>query len=70
MEDSSRQDMRRLLKTFGIQADEALMGYLTQVPGDTPLQFRITLADVTAYEVRPLVKPLHLEIEGDIRRQP
>ena len=29
MEDSSRDDIRKLLKTFGIQADEAVVAHLT-----------------------------------------
>jgi hypothetical protein len=67
-EESSRNDIRRLLKTFGIQADEAIIAHLARNPGPQPLRLRITLADITLYEGPAPNLPLHLEIEGDIRR--
>lgn len=67
MEDTTRQDIRRLLKTFGIQADEAIMAHLAQQTGVAALQLRVTLADVTDYGENPLANPLHLEIEGEVR---
>jgi hypothetical protein len=67
MEDTTRQDIRRLLKTFGIQADEAIMAHLAQLTGVAALQLRVTLADVTDYGENPPANPLHLEIEGEVR---
>ena len=67
MEDNARQDIRRLLKTFGIQADEAIMAHLAQQPDGVALQLRITLEDVTDYGDYPPVRPLQLEIEGEVR---
>lgn len=67
MEDNARQDIRRLLKTFGIQADEAIMEHLTQQEGMTALQLRVTLEDVTDYGDNPPTKPLRLEIQGEVK---
>ena len=68
MEESSRNDIRRLLKTFGIQADEAIIAHLARTPGHTPLHLRITLSDLTDYGDTQPDQPLHLEIEGEISR--
>ena len=68
MNGSSRDDIRSLLKTFGIQADEAIVAHLARNPGEQPLQIRLLLEDLTDYGDSPPEGPLHLEIEGDIRR--
>ncbi|MCA9957204.1 MAG: hypothetical protein KC434_20890 [Anaerolineales bacterium] len=67
MEDNARQDIRRLLKSFGIQADEAIMAHLAQLPEGTVLQLRVTLEDVTDYGGNPPTNPLQLEIEGEVK---
>jgi len=68
MEESSRNDIRRLLKTFGIQADEAIIAHLVRYPDTGPLHVRLSLEDLTDYGDAAPQEPLHLEIEGDIRR--
>ena len=68
MEDSSRNDIRRLLKTFGIQADEAMVAHLARHPGIEILQIRLVLQDLTDYSDSPPGEVLHLEMEGEIRR--
>ena len=67
MEDNARQDIRRLLKSFGIQADEVIMAHLAQQAPGTVLQLRVVLADVTDYGDNPPATPLKLEIEGEVR---
>lgn len=67
MEDSSRDDIRRLLKRFGIQADEAVIAYLARNPEAGPLRVRLILEDLTDYGNAPPEEPLHLELEGEIR---
>jgi type IV pilus biogenesis protein CpaD/CtpE len=67
-EDTSRKDIRRLLKTFGIQADEAIVAHLARNPQQDGLQIRLVLEDLTDYGDRPPEERLHLEIEGDIQR--
>ncbi|KPL82610.1 hypothetical protein SE15_10895 [Thermanaerothrix daxensis] len=69
-EEISHHDIRRLLKTFGVQADEAILRYLEQHPGDSPLRLRITLEDVTEYGTNAPHSLLHLVVEGEIRRTP
>ena len=49
MEETTRNDIRRLLKVFGVQADEALMAHLDKHPGVPVLHLRITLEDLTEY---------------------
>ncbi len=68
MDSQSRDDIRRLLKTFGIAADEAILMHLSRNPGHDPLRIRLTLADLTDYRGSPPAEALNLEIEGDIRR--
>ncbi len=68
MEESSRNDIRRLLKAFGVKADELILTHLTRSPETVPLRLRITLTDLTDYGSDPPAEPLHFEIEGEIRR--
>ncbi len=68
MESSSRNDIRSLLKTFGIQADEAMVAHLARNPGTEPLRVRLTLADMTNYGGNPPDAPLRLDVEGEINR--
>jgi len=68
MDSPSRDDIRRLLKTFGIAADEAILMHLARNPGRDPLRIRLTLADLTDYKGSPPAEALNLEMEGDIRR--
>ena len=68
MSDATREDIRRLLKNFGIQADDAIQAYLDRLPGGIPsIHLRITLEDLTEYGDEPPVGKLHLEIEGSVR---
>lgn len=66
--DSSRDDIRKLLKTFGVKADEAIITHLARAPGDAPLHLRLVLEDLTDYGEAPPAAPLSLEVEGEIRR--
>jgi hypothetical protein len=67
MEDSPRDDIRRLLKSFGIQADEAIVRHLARLGGSPQLQIRLTLQDMTDYGQAPPESRLHLEMDGRIR---
>jgi hypothetical protein len=67
MEESSRHDIRRLLKTFGIQADEAVIAHLARNPGVGPLRLRLVLEDLTDYAASPPAEALHVELEGQVR---
>ena len=68
MDGNGREDIRSLLKTFGIKADEIVIAHLARNPGDMPLQIRLTLEDQTDYGDRPPETPFHFEVEGEIRR--
>jgi hypothetical protein len=68
MMESSRDDIRRLLKGFGIAADEAIITHLARTQGTGPLHLRIILQDLTDYPGGRPEQPLHLEIEGHVRR--
>ena len=68
MDDNSRNGIRRLLKTFGIQADEALVAYLARHPDLDSLQVRITLENVSSYENGKPAESLRLVVEGTIER--
>jgi hypothetical protein len=66
-EDTARDDIRKLLKTFGIQADEAVIRHLERLPQAKTLKVRLVLEDLTDYGGRVPEKPLTLSIEGEIR---
>jgi ribosomal protein L12E/L44/L45/RPP1/RPP2 len=68
MEEINRQDIRRLLKTFGVQADEALIAHLARNPGVDALRVRLVLEDLTEYGASAPAEPLRLEVEGEVRR--
>lgn len=67
MNDESRKDIRRLLKTFGVRADETISAYLEEHGDVENLRVRVTLEDVTDHGDSPPGEPLHLEIEETIR---
>ena len=66
-DDNSRKDIRRLLKTFGIKADEAMVAHLARNPDVESIKVKLTLEDVTAYGMPP-ADQLHLTIEDEIKR--
>jgi hypothetical protein len=66
MENTSRDDMRKLLKTFGVKADELVIAHLARWEGDAPLRIALILEDRTDYRGRPPSQALHLEVEGEI----
>ena len=68
MDSTSRDDIRKMLKSFGIQADEAIIAHLARHPGDVPLQIRITLEDMTDYPGEEPEPALFLEVVGEVRR--
>ncbi len=65
---TSRDDIRSMLKTFGIQADEAIVAHLARNPGTGLLHIHITLEDRTDYGGETPDSPLFLEIMGEVRR--
>lgn len=67
MGDDSRKDIRRLLKTFGVRADETISAYLEKHGDVEELRVRVTLEDLTDYEGSAPGEPLHLEVEETIR---
>ena len=66
MEDSSRSDIRRLLKTFGVGADEAIIRHLERTTPSRPLRLRFVIEDLTDY-ADPAAERVHFEVEGDVR---
>jgi len=68
-DDTSRSDIRRLLKIFGVKADEMIITHLIRNPQAGPLRLRITMEDLTEYGETLPEKPLHYVVEGTIRRE-
>ncbi|TLN05714.1 hypothetical protein FDZ74_13405 [bacterium] len=68
MEETSLNDIRKLLKTFGVKADEEITHHLLKTRAGGPLLLRITLEDLTDYGDQSPEEPLHLEVKGEIRR--
>jgi hypothetical protein len=67
MNGSARDDIRRLLKEFGLKADEALVAHLTRHPDVDSIDIRLTLEDLTDYGASPPDIPLQLKVEGTIK---
>lgn len=66
MSEDPRTDVRRLLKRFGVQADEAVVRHLAQQPGPRPLRLRCTLEDRTDYGGAAPASPLAVTVEGEV----
>ena len=49
-DDMCKKDIRGLLKTFGVMADEAIVGHIAKNPNVNSLSFKVTLDDITEYE--------------------
>ena len=49
-DDICKKDIRGLLKTFGVMADEAIVGHIAKNPNVNSLNFKVTLEDITEYE--------------------
>jgi hypothetical protein len=69
-DDSSRSDIRHLLKNFGVKADEAIVSHLARLPGTRPLRLRLVLEDLTDYGDAPPERPLAIEVIGQVRGNP
>ena len=67
MDSPSRDDIRRLLKTFGVGADEAVIRHLARTSHPGPFRVRLTLEDLTDYGAAPGER-LGFEVEGEVRR--
>jgi hypothetical protein len=68
MESTSRDDIRRLLKAFGVRADELVVSHLARTSHPGPLRLALVLEDRTDYGAQRPTEPLRLEVEGEIRR--
>ncbi len=68
MENGSRKDIRRILKTFGIKADEAMVAHLARNPDTSKLKIRITLSDLTYYGENEPESPLSVIVEDEVNR--
>lgn len=70
MDGSGRDDIRKLLKEFGIKADETIVEYLARNQTVDSLNVRLTLVDLTDYGSSAPSTPLELVVEGTIKRRP
>ncbi len=61
-----KKDIRGLLKTFGVMADEAIVGHIAKNPGVNSLNFKISLEDITDYDDANIER-LNLEITKGIQ---
>ncbi len=68
MDDNSRKDIRALLKTFGVKADEAIVGHLAKNPDVKQLKLKVTLEDMTDYGASKPSEDLSFVVDGQINR--
>ena len=64
-DDICKKNIRGLLKTFGVMADEAIVGHIAKNPNVNSLNFKVTLEDITEYEDSNIEK-LSLEITKSV----
>lgn len=65
MPSTAHDDIRRLLKEFGLTADETVTTYLIETKPAQSLHLRIVLEDLTRYESPP-AHPLRVEVAGEV----
>lgn len=65
---NTRQDeIRRLLRAFGIQADEVIQAHAGNARGVERLKLRVVLEDITDYGGTSPAGPARLlEVEGEV----
>jgi hypothetical protein len=68
MDDNSRKDIRALLKTFGVKADEAIVGHLAKNSDVNQLNLKVTLEDMTDYGSSAPSENLSFVVDGQINR--
>jgi hypothetical protein len=68
MDGSARNDIRRLLKEFGVRADEAVVSHLAINSEVKTLHIRLELTDLTDYGDSTLSSRLGLQVEGTLNR--
>ena len=66
MPSNAHDDIRKLLKEFGLTADETVSAYLIEEKPSRPLRLRIVLEDITEYENSPS-QALRVEVSGEVR---
>ena len=64
-DDMCKKDIRALLKTFGVMADEAIVGHIAKNPTMDTLKLKVTLEDMTDYGDNE-IETLELEVTKDI----
>jgi hypothetical protein len=63
-----QDDIRRLLRSFGIQADEAIGARLGALGGRPSLRLRLVVEDLTDHDASAAAPPPRLiEVEGEVR---
>ncbi len=65
MSEHTQEDIRRLLRSFGIKADAAISSYLAQRKPALPLRLRVVVEDITGESGE--APPRLVEVEGEVR---
>lgn len=61
----TQNDIRRVLKNFGMEVDRLITEYMDRLPRNQSIRVRLILQDITEYKDTP-PDQLHFEIEGEI----
>jgi hypothetical protein len=65
MPSDAHEDIRKLLKEFGLTADETVTAFLIEEKPSHPLRLRIVLEDLTEYPSPPSRK-LKVTVDGQV----
>ena len=66
MSEQTQTNIRKLLKTFGVQTDQAIAAHLEANPTVEKLHLRLVLEDLTDYGDAPPIVPLTVVVEGEV----
>ena len=64
MNSSTHDDIRKLLKQFGLTADETVSAYIVENKPANPLRLRIVLEEISQPGAP---SPLRVEVEGEVK---
>jgi hypothetical protein len=66
MNEVTHNDIRKLLKIFGVQADEAIMARVARSTGHGSFNLRLTLEELSRPDENPQAEAIHLVVEGSV----
>ncbi len=64
--EDTHNEIRKLLKIFGVQADEAIMARVDRLGDHGSLNLRLTLEELNDHHMALSTEPLRVIVEGSV----